>query len=340
MTDNTALLDYVTRTADRFGFFDLVRLLERLISSDAGDVDNERIAFEHVPDLAFPPGDVASVNVDMKIEGSRARVALTFLGLLGTSSPLTPEWTEEVLQGDDTGALRAFYDVFHHRVASLLYAAWKSYSLEGGFDLGGGDAASRRLRSLAGIDAWAPNDDQEVLRPMVALGVADYQYGQPQLSNATAVETLLRRLYPAWNLRVEACARRFVMFGPHELALLGEQHSQLGVDVVYGDGTYDGEGLVRLYAGPVDGDTYQSLMPGGRAYATLQRLARRLFGAMVDVELDVQLSPSDAPYMELGSSVEARLGVDSLYVTNLPDAVHVRVPLVQNIPSVRRTFLL
>ena len=199
----------------RFDFFELVRLLEHALSADVGRVDraafSDRIRFVHSPELAFPSSDVAS----LRIEGGVAEVETTFLGLLGTASPLTPEWTEQVLHDDDEGTLRAFYDVFHHRALSLLFAAWKVHALEGGFDLRGEDPLSKRLRSLAGVDGWADPGD-EALPPMAAVGLADYQRGQPQTIDLPSAEGLLRRLYPAWNVRLEGNVPRFVAFAPPE----------------------------------------------------------------------------------------------------------------------------
>lgn len=323
----------------RFDFFELVRLIEYALSADVGAVDrtafSDRITFAHSPGLAFPSSDVASLT----IEDGSARVETTFLGLLGTASPLTPEWTEEVLYDDDDGTLRAFYDVFHHRALSLLFAAWKVYALEGGFDLRGDDALSKRLRSLAGVDGWA-NAGEEPLAPMAALGLADYQRGQPQTIDLPSAEGLLRRLYPGWNARLQAGVRRFVAFTPAERATLGGARCRLGESLVYGDGCTEAESLVRLSIGPVDAETYESLMPdGGEAYAQLERLTRQIFAGAVEIELEVEVAPKDAPTCSFGRRAGGRLGVDTRYTADREKPLRARVRLLQDASTARRVFV-
>jgi type VI secretion system protein ImpH len=322
----------------RFDFFELVRLLEHALSADVGAVDrtafSDRIRFGHSPALAFPSSDVAS----LKVEGGSAEVETTFLGLLGTASPLTPEWTEQALHDDDEGTLRAFYDVFHHRALSLLFAAWKAHALEGGFDLRGDDALSKRLRSLAGVDGWADSGD-EPLSPMAAVGLADYQRGQPQTIDLPSAEGLLRRLYPDWNVRLEGGVERFVEFTHAERARLGVARNRLGDDLVYGDGCTEAEGLVRLLVGPVDAATYESLMPGGQDYARLERLTRQVFADTVDLELEVQVAAKDAVTCVLGRRTGGRLGIDTRYSADRAAPLRAQVRLLQDASGARRVFV-
>jgi type VI secretion system protein ImpH len=333
------LIDELLQEPGRFEFVELVRLLEHALSTEVSAPTREptgsaRIAFAHSPDLTFPVTDVASLGV----EGGVARVGTTFLGLLGTASPLTPEWTEEVLDGDDDGALRAFYDVFHDRALTLLFSAWKVHALEGGFDLSGNDGLSKRLRSLAGVDGWTDAED-DALEPMAAVGLSDYQRGQPQAIDLESAEGLLRRLYPAWDVRLKGGVPRFERFTERERVRLGESRSRLGDTLVYGDGSVEAQTLLRIRIGPVDGKTYESLMPGGKDYGDMERLTRSIFAGALDVEIDVHVAAQDAPTCKLGSGRGARLGVDARYAVDRKAPVRARVRLVQDPSAVRRVFV-
>ncbi|HEY1698019.1 MAG TPA: type VI secretion system baseplate subunit TssG [Polyangiaceae bacterium] len=334
------LMDDLLREPGRFEFVELVRLLEHALQTEVGAPSREphssaRIAFSHSSDLAFPVADVASLEAD---GGGGARVGATFLGLLGTASPLTPEWTEEVLYGDDDGALGAFYDTFHHRALSLLFSAWKVHALEGGFDLSGSDGLSKRLRSLAGVDGWTDAED-EALAPMAAVGLADYQRGQPQAIDLESAEGLLRRLYPAWDVRLRGGIPRFEPFTARERARLGQSRNRLGDTLVYGDGSVEAQTLLRIRIGPVDGKTYESLMPGGKDYGDMERLTRRIFAGTLDVEIDVHVAPEDAPVCKLGGARGARLGVDARYAADRTVPVRARVRLLQDPSAARRVFV-
>jgi type VI secretion system protein ImpH len=335
---NEGLLAELRTTPGRFDFFELVRLLEMALDAEVGAVDrtsfSDRITFAHSPGLAFPSSDVAS----LKVRDGRAQVETTFLGLLGTASPLTPEWTEQVLHADDEGTLRAFYDAFHHRALSVVFAAWKVHALEGGFDLAGDDALSKRLRSLAGVDGWAEAGD-EPLEPMAAVGLADYQRGQPQTIDLPSAEGLLRRLYPDWNVRLEAGVRRFVAFTAAERTRLGGPRCRLGQNLVYGDGCTEAEGLVRLAVGPVDAATYEGLMPEGLHYVRLERLTRQIFAGTVDIELDVEVAEKDACTCVLGRRTGGRLGIDTRYSADHQAPLRARVRLLQEATTARRVFV-
>jgi type VI secretion system protein ImpH len=333
------LLDELAQEPGRFEFVELVRLLEHALRTEIRapghePADSARIAFAHSPDLTFPVADVASLDAD----GGIARLGTTFLGLVGSASPLTPEWTEEVLHDDDDGALRAFYDVFHHRALSLLFCAWKVHALEGGFDLSGNDGLSKRLRSLAGVDGWTDAED-DALEPMAAVGLADYQRGQPQAIDLESAEGLLRRLYPDWDIRLKGGVPRFEPFTARERARLGQSRSRLGDTLVYGDGSVEAQTLLRIRIGPVDGETYESLMPGGKAYGDIERLTRRIFAGALDVEIDVHVAAEDAPTCKLGGGHGARLGVDARYAADRNAPVRARVRLVQDPSAVRRVFV-
>jgi len=334
-----SLLKQLRAAPGQLDFFELVRLLEHALGGvDVGAVDrtafSDRIRFRHSPGLAFPATDVAS----LRIEAGVAEVETTFLGLLGTASPLTPEWTEEVLHDDDEEALRAFYDVFHHRALSLIFSAWKAHALEGGFDLRGDDALSKRLRSLAGVDGWAEAGD-EPLSPMASVGLGDYQRGQPQTIDLPSAEALLRRLHPDWNVRVVGSLPRFVEFTPPERTRLGIARHSLGEDLVYGDGCVEAEGLVRVLIGPVDSATYESLMPGGADYARVERLTRQIFAGAVDLELEVHVAANDAVRCVLGRPAGGRLGIDTRYSADRDAPVRARVRLLQDASAARRVFV-
>lgn len=331
------LIAKLSASATRFGFFELVRTLEQVLECDItprDSPDEERVVFTQVPTLAFPVADVARVTFE-----KTAEVALTFLGLLGTASPLSAEWNEDTLLADNDGALQAFYDVFHHRAVSYLFSAWKTHATEGAFDLEGRDVLSARLRSLAGIDAWAP-PDADPLPPMFALGLADHQRGQAQTIDLGSAEQLLRRIFPAWQLRLEPQVRRSVAFTEDERAKLGVRNSKLDGGLIYGDACDDEAGLVRIHVGPVDQETYEALMPGGAHYIVLERIAPRVFGGAVDVEIEVHVHPEETPTSTLGAMRGARLGIDARYAIASAPGLSVRVPLVTDLTALPRTFVL
>jgi predicted component of type VI protein secretion system len=120
---------------------------------------------------------------------------------------------------------------------------------------------------------------------------------------------------------------------------LGESRSRLGDTLVYGDGSVEAQTLLRIRIGPVDGKTYEGLMPGGKDYGDMERLTRSIFAGALDVEIDVHVAAQDAPTCKLGSGRGARLGVDARYAADRKAPVRARVRLVQDPSAVRRVFV-
>jgi predicted component of type VI protein secretion system len=175
---------------------------------------------------------------------------------------------------------------------------------------------------------------------MVALGLADHQRGQAQTIDFESAERLLQLLFPVWALRLEPRVRRSIAFTGEERAKLGVRNTKLDGELIYGRGCDDEAGLVRVHVGPVDQETYEALMPGGEQYDRLERIATRVFGGTVDVELEVHVHPDQAPTATLGASRGARLGVDARYATTAASGLSIRIGLVKGLVLAPRTFVL
>jgi type VI secretion system protein ImpH len=145
--------------ARRIPFVTLVEHLERLVVGSVpvgarGPVADEIVRFSHDPSLVFHSSDIAS----MRVEGTRVALTTTFLGATGAVSPLASFFTEDVLHADsqDQNILAAFYDVFHHRLLSLLYRALQRTRPSWGSGVGGG---ALQGRVLAAVGLTTPRKD-------------------------------------------------------------------------------------------------------------------------------------------------------------------------------------
>ena len=64
-------------------------------------------------DFSFGATDVDGITID---DEGRYCVRSRFFGLYGTQSPLPAHYTERLLYEDPDGRLRAFLDIFNHRL--------------------------------------------------------------------------------------------------------------------------------------------------------------------------------------------------------------------------------
>ncbi|WP_394847434.1 type VI secretion system baseplate subunit TssG [Pendulispora brunnea] len=321
----------------QYDFFEATRMLEHIL-----DIDLSResyaaspIRFGQQASLTHPATDIERLIIDRKQGGDGARLIMRFLGLVGTSSPLSASWTDAVFDADDEGRLQGFYDVLHHVFALRLYRAWKSRSIEGGFDLEGRDPLSQTLRSLAGVDALTTLPDEPV-SDMVILGLADFRRGHAHAIDLRSAERLLQRLLHPLPISLEPNVRRTVQVGPSEVTRLGRNGAILGKTFVYGVERNDTDGMLALHMGPVDKATYQWLMPGGSGYTALWRLLTWLFDDKLLPMLAVRVAPENAPTLRLGA---ARLNVDTFYADAIDKEVLTLVPLVADPEKAVRQFV-
>ena len=138
-----------------FEFFQAVRLLERLAPERArvggfDDPEQEIARFGVTSSLAFPASEIQELQFD---DAGAARIRVNFMGLTGPLGVLPHPYSVLVLErlrAHDT-ALADFLDLFHHRLISLLYRAWRKYRFAAAQEDGTTDQLRQRLLELIGL---------------------------------------------------------------------------------------------------------------------------------------------------------------------------------------------
>ena len=153
---DSALRHRLFREFYRFPFIQAVHLLERFFPNKkklGGTLvpGEEVVRFSVKPDLAFPPSDISKLeHPDLQKPVS---MEVAFMGLIGPSSVLPHSFNElalERLHHKDT-TLVAFLNMFHHRLISLFYLAWKKYKTALVYQMDGRDPVSSCFLNLAGL---------------------------------------------------------------------------------------------------------------------------------------------------------------------------------------------
>jgi type VI secretion system protein ImpH len=337
-----ALKQRLGQDGTRFSFFPAAYLLHRLSPNatpvgELGPVASEAIRFRHDHRLIFHAGDVSSIRI-VERNGRPAPVELTaaFLGLTGSVSPLSAAMLEEVLRAEanDEPALRAFYDLFHHRLASLFYRAWKKYRFAAGFRVDGDDPYTRRALSFIGIDSAGTVADsglaplsQLALAPLLALRVRSGRSLELVLRHALKPITLGA---PVW---VEPFVVRRVEIADEQRVQLGRRNTTLASDLTIGESVLDQAGRFRVHVGSVSHETYESLMPGGRHYPFVRNVIAHFSRGHLEAELEVEVSGENTGFC-LGSersstlAVTTRLGAEA-------QALRMRVLLSEDIDEAK-----
>lgn len=285
-----------------FGFFQAVRLLERLRPGRArvgrfADPADEVVRFSAHPSVAFPTGEVHGLAMDAD---GPARMAVNFMGLTGPQGVLPLHYTLLVRQRnrDKDRAAGEFLDLFNHRALSLFYRAWEKARLPLAAERREDDALRRRLLNAVGEGAEPRTSPEEALVCYAGLFA-------PLPRGAVALEQLLGEVFgvPA---RVEQFVGGWYPLAVSEQCRLGEDgedaSDQVGLGAVVGDEVWHPQSGIRIRLGPLSKREYDRFLPTGAGYPLLRRLVRFYTHDQFDCEVQLVLRRDEVPPCVIGAA--------------------------------------
>lgn len=292
-----------------FSFFKAVHLLELLFpkKKPLGQTlvpDEEVVRFSVKPGLAFPPSDISGMqHLD---EAGPVGMEIPFMGLIGPSGVL-PHWynelaMERVRQKDFS--LTSFFDIFHHRLLSLFYLAWRKYRFPENYLSGAGDRLSRCLLSLMGLGTAG-------LRGRIGLPEESLVFYTGLLTrpvpSAVAIKAAVE-YFSGVTVEVEQFIDRVISLGLEEQTQLGSANGQLGVDAVIGSSAWESQTKFRVCLGPMGYTEFHRLLPSGNMLIPLFSLVRYMAGIEYEFEIRLFLKREEIPLCALGGETPSRLG--------------------------------
>jgi type VI secretion system protein ImpH len=325
-----ALSDLLLSEGRTFAFFQAVQLIHRLDPKstpvgELGPASSEPVRFRQEVSLIFPPGDISSIA---SRPGAQNRFTLTtsFFGLLGVSSPLAARLTEDLLRGDEdeTATVKEFYDLFHHRLLSLFYRAWKKYRFEASFRSDGGDRFTPRALAFVGLDMSAalprfglPPSEQLALAPLLAL----------RTRPARSLQIVLERLFPGTPVSIEPFVARRVQIENSQRSQLGKLNSRLNQDFVVGRSVEDRSSTFRVVVGPLGHEAFDAFVPGGRWHARLRQVIEQFSGGVLQPEVELHVNADESPRFALGGPRGSRLGIGTQLIGKRTKPMRARILL-------------
>jgi type VI secretion system protein ImpH len=343
-----------------FDFFQAVRILCRL-HPDRSSVGlavpprNEIVRFRAHQSLSFPASTIHEVlRFDPTSPDAGFPVlTVTFLGLTGPKGVLPQHYTEQLLRldreakGSEKHALRAWFDLFNHRLISLFYRAWEKYRFPLAYE------CAARTDTVALLRAGKEEDPfHQMLFSLVGLGM-------PSLRNrlrvtwteshaSTASERVLARvedlalLYyggllaqrPRSAVALQAILHDYFGLPVQVLQFQGQWlrldeanrsrlqgtpgNNGLGRNLVAGERVWDVQGKVRLRLGPLRLAEFNEFLPERTAgpqrksFFLLVQLTRLYLGPELDFDVQLVLRAPDVPGCRLASGPSgSRLGWNS-----------------------------
>jgi type VI secretion system protein ImpH len=317
------------REAYEFEFFQAVRLLSRMDgkqparkSTLVGEVDGV-VRFAIHPSLSFPPSPL--VALESNGDDIPPRLTVAFFGLIGPDGILPVTYTETAVHqrflGDPSFA--AFFDIFHHRLLSLLYRAWEKQHFVIGYERAvpessACDALTEHLfdfigMGTAGMRGRLPFPDVALLRYTGLLAQRPH--------SAESLRALLRD-FLGIPISVEQFLGRWHPLDETELCVVGtdDPSTRLGEGAVAGDMAWSRQAVIRIVVGPLDTVQFFAFLPDGEAFRETTGLIRWFLGPTTDFEVQPVLAAGESPYWcSLGEPRTGgpRLGWDS-WLTDEP----------------------
>jgi len=298
----------------RFQFFQLLRILESrhpqsVPLGDGSRASDEQIRLRPSTSLAYPTTEVVDMREQTLPDGGlRLLVTTNADGLYGVGTPLPLSYAREILRDDeDQPQIRAFLDLFHHRLLSLWYRAWKRHRHEQSFRPEPLDVLSRVLLDFVGVPAEATAADlgTEPIRLLRYLGLLTLRT-RPAYGLAVLLSEELQM-----PVTVEQLPTRWVSVSPEQWSRLSgspAQRGRLGHDLALGTRRRDCSGELRLHIGPVSYVTLLSLRQGGALHARLIALARFYLRQPLDLSLYIRVSAQEIPRTQFGGTSRMRMG--------------------------------
>jgi type VI secretion system protein ImpH len=291
----------------RFSFYRAVALLEAFRPEgkrlgEALDPGDEAVRFSVKPGLSFPPSDIANLR-RLEPKG-QAKMEVLFMGLTGPSGVL-PHWYNELMleraRAHDF-TMVDFLDIFHHRLISLFYLAWKRTKFTVNYETGGRDRLSWYLLSLIGLGT-------DGLRGRIGLPEESLIYCSGLLGrsipSALALESAARYM-AGTDAAVDQFVDRMIPLDEADVTSLGLANASLGVDAVCGSFVHDCQSKFRIRLGPVTYQQYCRFLPSGDLLKPIFALVRYMVGIEYEFEVCVVLLAGEVPACRLGSQ-----GVDA-----------------------------
>lgn len=308
---DTPLKDHLLAEFYEYSFFKVVHLLEAMFPQkkplgQSASPDGEPVRFSVKPGLTFPPSDIANLR-DADDDGP-LRMDVAFLGLVGPSGVL-PHWYNELAierHRKRDYSLTAFFDVFHHRLISLFYLAWKRHRFPENYLPGGRDRLSNHMLSLIGLGTPALLNTLGL--PAESLIFCSGLLSRPVPSVAALAATV--EYFADARVWIDQFIEQLLPLDIEDRSQLGMANGNLGVNAVCGSHAWECQAKFRVNLGPMTYRRFLRFMPSGDMLRSIFALVKYLAGPEYEFELGIYLKREEVPPCTLGMETPSspRLG--------------------------------
>lgn len=285
----------------RFGFFQAVRLLERMypdrnpVGLDA-EAAREIVRFRTRQTFSFPPCEIYDLELDPEEAQKPPEMMVAFMGATGPVGVLPHQYMELVMERaryKDT-ALWSFLDLFNHRMISLFYRVWEKYHFPIAYERREPDKFTSYLFGTIGMGTDGLRErlsfrDQDLL-PYSGLVLQ-----RPHSATAMAAAAADYFGVPA---EVVQFPGEWLKLGDN-VTNLGRQNNQLGANTIAGSRVWCDQSKFRIKLGPMSLKKFQAFVPVGSAYKPVTELTRLFAGLEFEFDIKLVMEAEEVPFSVL-----------------------------------------
>ncbi len=297
---NTSIAERLFAESQTFSFFKAVRLLEEL-STGAGELGKtlepgkEPVRFSVKPGFAFPPCEINSIE---SREDGPPVMSVAFMGMIGPSGVM-PYWFNEMALNrnrEKDFSLTSFLDIFHHRLITLFYLAWKRSRFAENYSEDHTDRLSAMLLSLTGLGSKWLLEISGLPAERFLFYTGQLSRPAPSVSSLTAVISSMT----GTDVSLDQFRERSIKLTPEDMTSLGTANAALGVNTVVGSEVTDMQTGFRVNIGPMGYDEYLKFLPGGDMSEPVKAMVRFSAGIEYEYDLKIILKKEEVPPLGLG----------------------------------------
>lgn len=295
--------------------YDFFLLLERLHglhgddleSSDSFAAERQRIRLSNYAGMGFPASDVALAQRLEYSQPHQYLVQATFFGMHGPDSPLPAYYLEQLAYeaGQGEGIRPAFFDVFNHRLLTLLHQAWRKYRHYIRFRPGASDQLSLRLFALVGLKDDAIRGATPIAwsRLLSFAGAVVHRSRSPAM-----VAGLIAHCFGLDNVEIRDFELRYTDIAPDDRTQLGCLNGQLGESFRIGDSVRTRHCKFTIVITGLGEAHLRQFLPQGQNFEPLRMLVAYLLRDQTPWDLELGLRQGEVPPFNLGPASASQLG--------------------------------
>jgi type VI secretion system protein ImpH len=296
------LIDRLFREFYSFDFFKAVHLLEALLPEKSAigrslSPHEEVLRFSVKPGLAFPPSEIS--HMAHREEESPVEMEVAFMGLIGPSGIL-PHWYNELAVERSRRKDFAFVDflnLFHHRLISLFYLAWKRNRFAETYQSGAEDELSRCLLCLIGMGT--PGLVDRVGFAPESLLFYSGLLARP-VASAFDIESAVS-YFSGQSAEVVQFVSRMLPLAPEDQTRVGQANARLGMEALCGSFIWESQSKFQIRLGPMSFRDFQGFLPSGHMLDRIFSLVKLMVGLEFDFEIRPFLLREEVPPCVLGA---------------------------------------